>query len=220
MNKILVFLLVLAIPGCATIFSGSSQKVTVTATPSDSTIIVLGGATGAAVAKIGKVADLQQRVLGLLHGELSAEDRELIAAVGIERFITGLIVEVKTGQTPAGTTEELARLYERIPRPIKDRLVSTIGLEAFGVGRVDVELDRGEIYAVIGWRAGADIEIKSIDGSFNWTTLWNVLNFGLGVPVDLYTGAWLKLAPPRLELRLEPISAASSSTTSDAAPRW
>ncbi len=203
MSRILALIVIVAVSGCATIFSGSSQKVSIRITPEDSTIMVFGGATGAALAKIGKVAHVQRRILELLSPALTAEDREFIAAVGIERFLTNLVLEVKTGRMPTDTTQQLAEIYARIPRPLKEKLVGAIGLEAFGVGRLDVELDRGEIYAVIGWRTGSDLKIKSIDGKFNWTTLWNIFNGGLGVPVDLYTGAWLKLAPSNLALELE-----------------
>lgn len=205
MHRIVALLFVLGLSGCATIFSGSSQKVSIRATPDDSTIIVLGGPTGAALAKVGKVAYVQRRILELLSPALTADDREFIAAVGIERFLTNLILEMKTGRAPSETTEQLAAIYARIPRALKEKIVGSIGLEAFGVGRLDVELERGEIYAVIGWRTGSDLKIKSIDASFNWATLWNILNLGLGVPVDLYTGAWLKLAPSKLELTLQPI---------------
>lgn len=203
----LAILSLLAIPGCATIFSGSSQRVSIRATPEDTTIIVLGGATGAAIAKVAKVAALQRRVLGLLGGALGPDDEALITEVGLERFLTGLILEVKTGQVPTDTTAQLGALYQRIPRALKDKLVGSLGLEAFGVGRVDAVLDRGEIYAVIGWRAGSVMKLSSIDGSFNWTTLWNILNFGLGVPIDILTGAWLKLSPSTLELALQPLPA-------------
>jgi hypothetical protein len=209
MRRMLAILLILVIPGCATIFSGSSQRVSIRATPEDTTIIVLGGPTGAAIAKVAKVAHLQRRVLGLLAGTLRPEDEQLILEVGLERFITGLILDVKTGQVPPDTTAQLGELYRRIPRPIKDKLVSTFGLEAFGVGRVDEKLDRGENYAVNGWRTGSVVKIRSIDGSFNWATLWNILNLGLGVPVDLYTGAWLKLSPASLDLALQPLPAAA-----------
>jgi hypothetical protein len=209
MHRILALILILGVSGCATIFSGSSQKVSIRVTPEDSTIIVLGGATGAALAKIGKVAYIQRRILELLSPAVSAEDREFIAAVGIERFLTTLILEMKTGRVPTDTTQQLAELYARIPRPVKEKIIGTIGLEAFGVGKLDVVLDRGEIYAVIGWRTGSDLKIRSIDGSFNWATLWNILNLGLGVPIDLYTGAWLKLAPAKLELTLTPIPQAA-----------
>lgn len=205
----LVMLSVVALPGCATILSGSSQRVSIRATPEDTTIIVLGGPTGAAVAKVAKVASLQRRVLGLLEGRLSPEDSQLIASVGIERFITDLILEAKTGQLPADTTAQLGQLYQRIPQVLKDKLVRSFGLEAFGVGQVDVELDRGEIYAVIGWRSGAIMKVSSIDGSFNWTTLWNILTLGLGIPIDLYTGAWLKLSPSKLTLTLQPLPSGS-----------
>lgn len=205
MQRILALIVILGCSGCATIFSGSSQNVSIRVTPEDSTIIVLGGATGAALAKVGKVAYIQRRILELLSPAVSAEDREFIAAVGIERFLTNLILEMKTGRVPTDTTQQLAEIYARIPRPLKEKIMGTIGLEAFGVGSLDVELDRGEIYAVIGWRTGSDIKIRSIDGSFNWATLWNILNLGLGVPIDLYTGAWLKLAPSKLEFTLEPI---------------
>lgn len=205
MHRLLPLLLLIAVSGCATIFSGSSQRVSIRATPEDSTIIVLGGATGAAMAKIGKVAYIQRRMLELLSPALSAADREFIAAVGIERFLTSLILEMKTGRMPSDTTQQLAEVFARIPRPLKEKIMGTLGLEAFGVGKLDVVLDRGEIYAVIGWRTGSDLEIRSIDGSFNWATLWNILNLGIGVPIDLYTGAWLKLAPAKLVLELEPI---------------
>ncbi len=212
MKTILTMLVILsvgALPGCATILSGSSQRVSIRATPEDTTIIVLGGATGAAVAKVAKVAALQRRVLGLLEGTLTPEDSQLIASVGIERFITDLILEAKTGQVPADTTAQLGALYQRIPRVLKDKLVRSFGLEAFGVGQVDVTLDRGEIYAVIGWRSGSIVKVSSIDGKFNWTTLWNVLTLGLGVPIDLYTGAWLKLSPSKVQLTLQPLPSGS-----------
>jgi hypothetical protein len=209
MIRILVIVMTFGLAGCATIFSGSSQKVTITANSPDATIIVLGGPIGAAVAKVGKLAALQARLLELLPASLTPAQRQLFGSTPIEYLITSLVMEVKTGQPPQGITAELAQLYAEIPRPVKERLVREFGLETFGVGRVEAVLERGEIYAVIGWKAGFNVQLRAIDGTFNWTTLWNVLNLGIGVVVDVYTGAWLKLSPSKVELSLVPTPAAA-----------
>lgn len=207
MRAFVSVLVVLGLSGCATVFSGTSQHVSIKAAPADTTIVVLGGPIGAGIAKVGRVAEIQRRVLTLLFQSDAEEYRQFIATVGLEGLITRILLEVKLGQPPTDLTDQAGQIYSRIPRLFKERLVQAIGLEAFGVGQVEARLQRGEIYAVIGWRLGSNIRIRAIDSTLNWTTLWNILNLGIGYAVDLYTGAWTRLTPTNVELTLDPLPA-------------
>ena len=65
-------------------------------------------------------------------------------------------------------------------------------------------LERGQPYTVIAWAPGRKARMEVIGVRPNWWTFLNVLNLGLGLLIDIPTGAWLKLEDP-IRFRLEPL---------------
>jgi hypothetical protein len=195
--------------GCATMLSGSSEKVSIQATPPEATLMVLGGPAGSLLVKSKKYGALTRKVLDLAATPLGQEDQQIIDKIGIEYFLTSLIVEYKLGLVPADTSEALAKFYKGVPAPFKKKLLEKINIEGFGPGPLAPVLKRGRVYAVVGYQPGMLIQIEAIETKFNWVTLLNIFTLGLGVPVDVYTGAWLKLDPNKLNIAVNrPVPAA------------
>ncbi len=184
-------------------FSGTREEVKIQARSADTTLMVLGGPVGPLLAQTKKYGELTRTVLDLASKHLSKDDRKMIDKIGIEYFISALIVEYKSGKLPEGTSKGLVKFYSGLPSEFKKILLDKFAIEDFGVGSLSPELDRGHQYAVVGYQPGKLVQIEVIDTKFNWTTLWNILNFGMGVPVDIWTGAWLKLTPSHLDVAVD-----------------
>lgn len=162
--------------------------------------MVLGGPVGPLLAKTKKYGDLTRSILDLASKHLSKEDRKMIDKIGVEYFISSLIVEAKSGKLPEGTSQNVTKFYSGLPPYFKNMILEKFATEDYGVGSLSPELQRGHEYAVVGYQGGKMVQIEVIDTKFNWVTLWNVLNFGIGVPIDIWTGAWLKLTPSRIDV--------------------
>lgn len=195
--------------GCATILSGTTQRVDIQAYPSEATLMVLGGSAGSLLATSKKYGDLSRRYFDLISVMLPEADRQIVDKIGMEYFLSALIVEYKSGALPAGISPSVAKFLAEIPAPLKKKLLGKFSIEDFGVGSLAPELKRGRGYAVIGYQPGKLIRIEVIETRFNRMTLLNVFTLGLGVPVDLWTGAWRTLDPNRLNVTLNTLMPAS-----------
>jgi len=198
MKNLIIFLSILTLSGCATMFSGSSQEIQIDSNEKDTKIIVLGGVIGSVVAKANDQSDAIEQIVEWTTPYIGEEEGKILANLRLEELITALVLKLKLNRTPSGKLGEVADILSSLPPAVTDEVFSYLGLEVYDDAPLNKELKRGRIYAVIGWTDAKGTEVESIDTTFNWATLWNILNFGIGIPIDIWTGAWLKLTPNKV----------------------
>lgn len=185
--------------GCATIFSGSKEEIRIDSNPSGATVIVLGGA----MASLIKYGVKSRELVRIFAGSLSEADRNFLETHDVESLLTWIVLDVRgRAASHESSSAKVAEVLAKLPKSLKEAVLEKFGLKEFATAPVNTELSRGTGYAVIGWQPGSKIRLEVIESKFNWVTLWNVLNLGLGVPIDMYTGAWMKLTPTELKLNL------------------
>lgn len=190
--------------GCATMFSGTKERVRITSNPERATVIVFSGPLASAL-KYGVKAS---QIVAMIGDGLSPADRKFLEGINVESLITLIVLEFRGGRPVTDSTSaKVAEVLAKVPRELKAVVLDKVGLKEFAVAPVDTELPRGMGYAVIGWHPPNQAKVEILESRFNWTTLWNVLNLGIGIPVDIYTGAWRKFNSSQVDLKLSKFEA-------------
>lgn len=175
-----------ALVGCATIFSGRSQRVDVVSVPPKATVIIVSGAA-ASVLKYGTATT---HFIKLFGRYLSERDREFLAQFEFESILTALISEMASKASgPTSQSAQAAQILAEIPPPLKQLILEKIGISEFALAPTSPTLKRGGTYMVIGYMPEKKIALRPIKKDINWVVLWNVLNLGIGAIVDVATGA-------------------------------
>jgi len=197
--------------GCATVFTGTRQDISVLSTPPGATVVVLGGTPANLALRAKKVDELRAFVLSLLGPYLPPEVRAAAQAMSIDELLTKLVLLTRLSELPPELVASSAVFATAIPGPILDKLSDFLGIEGVGVSPTKWELKKGKPYALVTWKKGYGAKLLKVDTTFNWVTLVNVLNAFLGVIVDGLTGAWFNLTPSEVTYTLEPLPAPAPS---------
>jgi hypothetical protein len=185
--------------GCASLFSGRSQRITVETNPPGALVVVLDSPAAPILLTARRSSDLARRAVGLLAPFLSDEERARLSALELDELVTRLVGWARLDMIPP----ELAGAdLSRVPPALKGRLLSFLGVAHAGPSPAVVKLKKGRQYAVLAWQPGHGARMAAVEMKFNFVTLLNVFNAFLGVPIDMLTGAWFNLKPSRLELTL------------------
>jgi hypothetical protein len=187
--------------GCASIFTGTTQNVTVDTGQPGQMVVVLGDPSATALLELKDNEDMAKGIVDLIAPLLPPDRRAALDKLSVEELITRMVVWVKLDQVPP----ELAGSgMAALPDAIKEQLSDLLGIEAVGPSPLTATLDKGDEYAVIAWQKGYQAGVGKIDTTFNYVTLVDILTAGLGVIVDAWTGAWFDLTPDHVQVTLQP----------------
>lgn len=189
--------------GCATILTGTKQKVSITTTPQNVLAVAVSGPAGQVVRYAQKGDRISQEVFKHVGPHLPPQTRRDLAGLELEELVARLAASVHT-QMASPDLEQLRVALAQVPQPVKEALFEKVGLAFVEMTPATVEVQKGTSYVVIAWRDGHRARLVPLDAHFNWVFLLNVLTLGIGFPVDLLTGAWLNVGPSEVELRLDP----------------
>lgn len=196
--------------GCASVFTGTRQNISVVSTPPGATVVVLGGTPANLALRAKKVDELREFALNLLGPFLPPEVREAAQHMSIDELVTKLVLLTRLSDVPPELISASGSFLSAIPGPVIDKLADFLGIEGAGVSPTAWELKKGKPYAIVTWQKGYGAKLLKVDTTFNWVTLVNVLNAFLGVIVDGLTGAWFNLTPSEVTYTLEPLPAAAA----------
>jgi hypothetical protein len=192
-------LVVSAGPGCATVFTGTSQKITVETNPPGATVIVIGSPMASVLLAGGKSTEVTRRVLGVLGPMVSDATRRRLEILDFDELVTRLVLWSRDRVPP-----EVEGGAAMLPPEVKTRLLGVLGVKGVGDAPYSLKLKKGRKYAVIAFQDGYQARTAGIQMKFNWVFVLNVFNAFLLSPVDIVTGAWFKLSPGTLRLELRP----------------
>ncbi len=190
--------------GCASLFTGTSQKVVIETEPEGATTIVIGSSLGSLLVAASKASTIAQKIFDILDPVLSPETRELLRKIDINELIAFLVMKAKLDHIPpeaVETAKEVVTVLEKLPINIVEKVMDMLGVQDFGVAPLKVELKKGKAVAVIAWAKGHKARVEVIDLRFNFVVLLNIFNLFLGVPIDIITGAWFNLED-KVKIRL------------------
>jgi len=190
--------------GCASIFTGSKQRITIETDPPGALIVVVGTPAAPILLALDKGDRVAQKIVGLLSPVLSEGARQRLAGLALPELIAKVGAWARLDQVPP---ELVGEATTRIPGEIRGALLDVLGIKEVGVSPMKVKLRKGRDYAVIAYHEGYGGRIAGIHPKFNWVTLLNVFNAFLGVPIDALTGAWFNLSPGTVRLTLPPRAA-------------
>jgi hypothetical protein len=196
LRSIILTAAVLALTGCATIFTGSSQKITIDTAPQRSVVVVVGSPAAPVLLSLKRSSDISQKVVSILSPFISERAGERLRGLALEELVTRMAAWARLGIVP-DYLEGAA-----LPAAVQGRLLSVLGIEHVAVSPTTVKLKKGRKYAVLAWQEGHQARLVGIGMKFNFVTLVNVFNLFLGVPIDMLTGAWYNLGPKQLQLVL------------------
>ncbi len=206
--RVLLGLVVLMQVGCAAIFTGTKQEISITSAPPGATVVVVGGTPAALALKAKKVSDFKDKIVNMLGGALPPDAKALLLTLSIEELITQLVLWTKASDLPPEMVGKAGRAFDGVPSIIRDKVTDYLGLEGLGTTPSKQTLGKGHNYAVVAWAKGYRARLIEVDTKFNWVVLLNIFNGILpGLIVDGLTGAWLNLTPDEVALDLEPLPA-------------
>lgn len=189
--------------GCATILTGTRQKVAIRATTEDVLAVAVSGPAGQIVRYAQKGDRISQEVFKHIGPHLPPDTRRDLAALELEELVARLAASVHT-QMASPDLAQLRIALAQVPQPLKEAIFEKIGLAFVELAPATVEVQKGTSYVVIAWRDGHRASLVPLDAHLNWVFLLNVLTLGIGFPVDVLTGAWLNVGPSEVQLRLNP----------------
>lgn len=196
-------LLVLLLPGCATIFTGTRQDVRFESQP-PSTTIVLSGVPAKVLAKAKEISDAKDLIVRLISPGLTAEARTFLESLTPDELLTMLVAILHPDARFNASVDAVGDVYARTPQLVRDLVAKTLFVEAGGTTPLSVSLHKGEEHAAISWAVGHRARLLVVDTRFNFVTLLNVFTLGLGFIVDAISGAWLNLHPTEVRWQLSP----------------
>ncbi|MHC5019337.1 MAG: hypothetical protein ACYTGX_04340 [Planctomycetota bacterium] len=200
----LVLLTGLLASGCATIFSGFSQDVTLTSDVEGAQCIVLSGTVGTALSVASGVSDLSQKVFDLMDPMLEEGDRAMLRQADLNELITYGAIAMSEVEIPK-ELDSTMRFLKRIPKSVWKRVMELFYIVDVGPFPREVELRRARTSAIVVWAPGHKADVITVHGyRFNLVVLWNLITIiPLGIIVDAATGAWGKY-PSVIPITLEP----------------
>lgn len=186
----------MAASGCASIFSGLSQEVTLTSDVPGAKCIVLGGTVGTSLAVASGISAVSQKVFDLMDPVLDAEDRASLRKADLNELITYAAISLSEMEMPK-ELDSTMRFLKRVPKSIIQKLMDWFAILGTGPFPLEVDLRRARTCAMVAWAPGHKARVVVLNGyRFNWVVLWNLLNFGFGFIIDGATGAWGRYPSP------------------------
>jgi len=180
--------------GCATIFTGTSDKVLIDCDPEGSTCVVLGGrGIGGLLVTATQINVASRKVIGMIEPHVGAEARGVLEKIDLNELIAALVMMGKLDQVPPEMVTGFRAILKKIPIGTIDDILDALGVQDFGVTPHSVKLHKGGSFGALCFKDGYKARIELVGLRFNWVTLLNIFNFGLGLLIDIPTGAWLNL---------------------------
>ena len=99
LTTVLVLFMTFPVSSCATMISGSHQDIRIETHPRPATLVVMGGALGAMMAKAKSASDTMKMILRLLSPFATDEDLAFLEKVDFESLLTAMVLEVQ-GKKP------------------------------------------------------------------------------------------------------------------------
>lgn len=189
--------------GCAAILSGTRQHVQITSHVPETTCITLGGTVGTWVAGASTANDFAVKMFESIDPYLPEEARGKLRHVDLNELITICVLSALKVELPPALVKGRDYL-QRLPPVLIEKFLEWFYIMDWGKAPRRPNLERGQPYTVIAWAPGRKARMEVIGVRPNWWTFLNVLNLGLGLLIDIPTGAWLKLEDP-IRFRLEPL---------------
>lgn len=205
MRLIALAVVVVTQVGCATILSGTRQTVTLESVPPGAPVVVVGGAAAQLAVKLQKATQVRDLALKILQPVVSPELAAIMQQASPDELVTQLVILTQRGEIPPEWIQKAGTAVAKIPQPVVEKIVEQLGIEGIGATPYQVELKKGRPWAVVSWQVGHRGKLMVIDTKFNWICLLNILTAGLGMIVDVATGAWLSLDPTQVAYTLEPL---------------
>jgi len=187
--------------GCATIFSGTSTKVRIESDVPEASVVVIGGGAASMILKAQKIAGLADRIIAKLSPHVPKESMDELRKHSLEEMVGIIAVSMTSPMSLMFLSEKTRDAIAKIPAPVRDAVLSMIGIEAVGKTPMSVSLKKQGSYAIVVAPEGKAPKIVGLKSSFDFMVLLNVLNLFIGVPVDILTGAWFDLGPEKVVVR-------------------
>lgn len=189
--------------GCATLFTGTSEDLTIESDPPNAVVVVIGGTVGNLLVRASQATSVAQKIFDVLDPHLGTELRETLRKVDLNELIAALGTLARLNRIPTGLVDDVRSVVEKIPRPIAEKAMEVLGLDHVGTTPTKCRIGKGGPTAVIAWAEGHHPRMESVDVRFNWVAVLNVFNFFIGLAIDIPTGAWLEPKTDRLRIRLK-----------------
>lgn len=187
--------------GCATIFSGTSAHVQIDSEPRQANVVVIGGGAASMILKAQRIAGLADRIIDQLKPHLPGDAVDELRRHSLEDMVGIIALSLTSPVSMMFLSEKTRDAIAKIPTPVRDAVLSMIGIESVGRTPMSVTLKKGGSYAVVIAPEGTAPRIVGLKTSFDWLVLLNVLNAFLGVPIDMLTGAWFDVGPDKVFVR-------------------
>ena len=191
--------------GCATLFTGTSAKVFVTSSPEGAGVVVVGGPVGDVLIKGQQASLIAQSFVSLLVESVDEDTAEILRQADMRELLTALVIFARLDRLPEHVPPELAAAIGLIPKPVILTALSLVGVEDYGETPMVADLGLGSSYIVLTFLDDHRIEAVEIETSFNHLVWLNIFNLGLGVIVDVISGAWYEVDTERLTIELKPL---------------
>ena len=210
--RALVVLTLLASTGCATILHGTRNEISITSTIPGATVVVVGGVVAAAAVKAQKVTAVRDIALSILGPHLPPEVKAIVEQASADELLTQLVVLTQLGAIPPEWSQKASAGVQKLPPIVVDTVLEKLGIHGVGVTPYKAELKKGGPWAIVTWAPGTRAKLLVVDAHFDWIFLLNILTAGIGMIVDVVTGAWLYLDPKEFQYTLEPLPEAAPKT--------
>lgn len=208
MRIALLLLVLLTQVGCATIFTGTRQDVSMTSIPPGSTVVVVSGTPATLALKAKKVSDFKDSLIGIFGGALPPEARAFLLSLSTDELITQLVLWTRAADAPpelVAGVGQINQVLSVVPGFVKDKISDFLGIAAIGTTPFTQNLHKGKEYAIVTWQKGHRARLLEVSTKFNWVTLLNVFVGIVPVVVDLISGSWLNLTPTEVSYTLDPL---------------
>ena len=187
--------------GCATIFSGTSTRVKIDCDHPKASVVVIGGGAASMILKAQKIAGLADRIIDKLSPHVPQDSMDELRKHSLEEMVGIIALSLTSPMSMMFLSEKTRDAIAKIPKPVRDAVLSMIGIEAVGRTPMTVTLKKQGSYAIVVAPEGKAPRIVGTKASFDFLVLLNVFNLFLGVPVDILTGAWFDLGPESVFVR-------------------
>lgn len=205
MSRTVALLTLTTLSSCATIFTGTRQSVGIDSNPPGATIVAMGGSFAQLVARAKNIEGIKETVVSLMRPWLSPQVLAVLDVMTLDELLTQLVLFLKPIEgPPAVVLKEAAALFAALPGGVRDEISNRLGFEGLGFTPTQVELKKGAPHLLISFQAGRAARLFVIGTKFNFVVLFDIFTLGIGLIVDVATGAWLNLTPTTIDCELPP----------------
>ncbi len=190
--------------GCATIFTGTSDKVEIDCEPAGATCVVIGdGGIGGLLVTATQANVGLRKILEMVEPHVSPEARETMKKVDFNDLVASLVQWGKLDQIPPDLVAGFGAIIQKLPKSLVNDILDALGIKEFGVSPFTTgKLKKGKSWGVLCFKDGYKARIELIGLRFNAVTILNIFNLFIGCFVDLATVAMFNLEEKtRIKLR-------------------